>query len=66
MGVSEKSKGNRHFEGRLEKFENGRLWLDVSPRKKKPKPGKHAEIGSQQQVEIEFGNVEKANLVPEI
>lgn len=67
VGVTEKSKGNRHFEGRLEKFENGRLWLDVGLAKKKAKPGKkHPEIGSQQQVEIELRNVEKANLVPEI
>lgn len=66
VGVTEKSKGNRHFEGRLDKFEHGRLWLDVSPAKKKTKPGKHAEIGHQQMVAIEFGNVEKANLVPEI
>ncbi len=68
VGVTEKSKGNRHFEGRLEKFANGRLWLDVAPAKKgKPKPGKkHLEIGSRQPVEIEFRNVEKANLVPEI
>lgn len=66
VGVSEKSKGNRHFEGRLEKFEHGKLWLDVSPRRKKPKPGKQAEVGSQQLVEVEFGNVERANLVPEI
>lgn len=68
VGVTEKSKGNRHFEGRLEKFSDGRLWLDVSPAKKgKPKPGKkHLEIGSRQPVEIELGNVEKANLVPEI
>ncbi len=68
VGVSEKSKGNRHFEGRLEKFADGRLWLDVSPAKKgKPKPGKkHLEIGGRQPVEIEFRNVEKANLVPEI
>lgn len=66
VGVTAKSKGNRHFEGRLERFENGRLWLDVSPRRKQAKPGKHAEVASAQPVEIEFGNVERANLVPEI
>ena len=66
VGVTEKSKGNRHFEGRLEKFEQGRLWLDVSPAQKKPKPGKKLDIGSRQRVEIELSNVEKANLVPEI
>jgi ribosome maturation factor RimP len=66
VGVTEKSKGNRHFEGRLERFADGRLLLDVSPPRKKPKPGKAAEAGGQQHVEIEFGNVERANLVPEI
>jgi ribosome maturation factor RimP len=52
--------GNRHFEGRLEGFENGRLTLDVSRAKKKQPPD------SPQRVEIELANVEKANLVPEI
>ncbi|MGC2248022.1 MAG: ribosome maturation factor RimP [Terriglobales bacterium] len=52
---------NRHFEGRLESFENGKLLLDLSAarRKKRPKDGVES-------VEIELGNVEKANLVPEI
>jgi ribosome maturation factor RimP len=53
---------NRHFEGRLESFENGRLMLDLSAtrRKMRPKEGETA------QVEIDLANVEKANLVPEI
>jgi ribosome maturation factor RimP len=52
--------GNRHFEGRLESFDQGRVTLDVSPaRKKKPE-------AVPQKLEIELGNVEKANLVPEI
>jgi ribosome maturation factor RimP len=52
---------NRHFEGRLESFENGKLLLDLSAarRKKRPKDGAES-------IEIELGNVEKANLVPEI
>jgi ribosome maturation factor RimP len=52
---------NRHFEGKLERFENGRLVLDLTEarRKMRPKDGT-------QSVEIELGNVEKANLVPEI
>jgi len=52
---------NRHFEGRLERIENGRLVLDLSAarRKMRPKDGTAS-------VEIELGNVEKANLVPEI
>jgi ribosome maturation factor RimP len=55
--------GNRHFEGRLESFTDGRLLLEVLTGKKKPKPG-HAHPG--QKVEIDVANVEKANLVPEI
>jgi ribosome maturation factor RimP len=54
---------NRHFEGKLESFENGRLVLDVSavrPKKVRPKEGAAAKV------EIELGNIEKANLVPEI
>src|SRR5208283_3941686 len=54
---------NRHFEGKLESFENGRLLLDLSAaRKKKMRPKE----GGSSKVEIEFKNVEKANLVPEI
>jgi ribosome maturation factor RimP len=55
--------GNRHFEGRLENFSDGRLVLEVQPGKKKPKPG-HAPPG--QKVEIDLANVEKANLAPDI
>jgi len=55
--------GNRHFDGRLESFENGRLSLEIVSGKKKPKPG-HAPQG--QKVELELANIEKANLVPEI
>jgi ribosome maturation factor RimP len=54
---------NRHFEGKLESFENGKLLLDLSAaRKKKMRPKE----GEAPKVEIELGNVEKANLVPEI
>src|SRR5208282_4146814 len=31
--------GSRHFEGRLESFQEGRLTLDVTLVNKKPKPG---------------------------
>jgi ribosome maturation factor RimP len=55
--------GNRHFEGRLEKFENGRLTLDQSATKRKPKKGQAL---PPERVEIDLGNIEKANLVPEI
>jgi ribosome maturation factor RimP len=44
--------GNRHFEGRLEHFESGRLTLDLSEARRK--------------LELELANVEKANLVPEL
>src|ERR1041384_5983954 len=54
--------GNRHFEARLQKFEEGKLVLETIPGKKK-KPG-HAQPA--QQFEIDLANVEKANLVPEI
>lgn len=63
VGVTEKSKGNRHWEGRLTKFEGSRLTLDVSAGRKKKKGQKEA---AAELVEIELGNVEKANLVPEI
>jgi len=54
---------NRHFEGKLESFENGKLLLDLSAaRKKKMRPKE----GEAPKVEIELQNVEKANLVPEI
>jgi ribosome maturation factor RimP len=55
---------NRHFEGRLESFENGRLTLDLSVASHKSCKKMGAAVG--QKLEIEFANVEKANLVPEI
>ena len=53
--------GNRHFEGKLEGFQDGRLTLDLSETKKKKRPA-----GDVQKIEIELANVEKANLVPEL
>jgi ribosome maturation factor RimP len=53
--------GNRHFEGRLESFQDGRLTLEMSPARKKTRPGDP----QPQILEIELANVEKANLVPE-
>jgi ribosome maturation factor RimP len=55
---------NRHFEGKLESFENGKLLLDLvaAGKKKKMRPNE----GEAAKVEIELGNVERANLVPEI
>jgi ribosome maturation factor RimP len=54
--------GNRHFEGRLESFRDGRLTLDLREARKKKRPA----LDASQKVEIELANVEKANLVPEI
>ncbi len=55
---------NRHFEGRLEKFEDGRLTLDLSVASHKSRKKMGEQAG--QKIEIDFANVEKANLVPEI
>jgi len=54
--------GSRHFEGRLESFQDGRLTLDVAPLRRKPQ----AVQAEPRKLQIELGNVEKANLVPEI
>jgi ribosome maturation factor RimP len=56
---------NQHFEGRLESFENGRLTLDMSVASKKSRKKMGAGAG-EEKIQIEFANVEKANLVPEI
>jgi ribosome maturation factor RimP len=55
---------NRHFEGRLESFQDGRLSLDLSVASHKSRKKMGADAGKK--IEIEFANVEKANLVPEI
>ncbi len=54
--------GNRHFEGRLKAFNDGRLSLELTPRKKSKK---HEAVEPGAEVEIGLANVEKANLVPE-
>jgi ribosome maturation factor RimP len=54
--------GNQHFEGRLSKFHDGRLTLEMGASRKKARPHDPAP----QTLEIELANVEKANLVPEI
>ncbi|HXW90920.1 MAG TPA: ribosome maturation factor RimP [Terriglobales bacterium] len=51
--------GQRHFVGRLESFQDGRITLDLGVRQKAENP----EAG---RLEVELANVEKANLVPEI
>jgi ribosome maturation factor RimP len=55
---------NRHFEGRLESFQHGRVTLDLSVASHKSRKKMGADAGKK--IEIEFANVEKANLVPEI
>jgi ribosome maturation factor RimP len=62
LSTKEPVNGNRHFEGRLEHFEAGRLTLDLAEARKKFRP-RQDEI---EKLEIELANVEKANLVPEI
>jgi ribosome maturation factor RimP len=57
---------NRYFEGRLESFREGRLTLDLSAASKKSRKKMGAVAEQGQKVGIEFANVEKANLVPEI
>ena len=54
--------GNRHFEGRLESFHDGRLTLDLSVARRKHRPAE----GAPQKLEVDLANVEKANLVPEV
>jgi ribosome maturation factor RimP len=54
--------GNRYFEGRLERFESGRLTLDLAEARRKFRPKQD----TAQKLEIELANVEKANLVPEL
>lgn len=53
--------GNRHFDGRLQSFQQGRLTLDLTIPKKKSQPA-----GTPQLLELTLDNVEKANLVPEL
>jgi ribosome maturation factor RimP len=55
--------GNRHWQGRLTKFADGVLTLDLSAVKQK---GKAKKAVTEQKVEITLANVEKANLVAEI
>ena len=54
---------NRHWEGRLERFDGKMLTLDTSVASKT----KQKKMGGQgRKIEIELANVERANLVPEI
>jgi ribosome maturation factor RimP len=58
--------GNRHFEGRLETFQNATLTLEMGAAKTAQKKKSRSEDSSPQKLEIELSNIEKANLVPEI
>ncbi len=68
VGVTAKSKGNRHFEGRLESFDpkSGKMVLDLSEAGQRIKRRMERRGAAAAKVEIELANVEKANLVPEI
>ena len=52
--------GNRYFEGRLDRFQDGQLTLDVTTGRKK------GPAADGRKLDIALANVEKANLVPEI
>jgi ribosome maturation factor RimP len=54
---------NRHYQGRLTKYSEGLLTIDLSAVKQK---GKARKAITEQSVEIALTNVEKANLVAEI
>ncbi len=68
VSTREPHEGNRHFEGRLEYFADGRLTLDLNGvqkrGKKKQKGPKSPEV--ERKIEIALADVEKANLIPEI
>jgi ribosome maturation factor RimP len=60
--------GSRHVEGRLESFRDGKIMLRLESHKGSGKQAKrHLKAAAEAPaVEIDFANVEKANLVPEI
>lgn len=55
LTTREAVEGNRHVEGRLQGLREGRVAVEIAGGKKTPA----------RMVEIEFGNVERAHLVPE-
>jgi len=57
--------GNRFFEGRLERFGEGRLVVNLEGKRQKAKGRRAPAQAPGPQVEIELANVERANLVPE-
>jgi ribosome maturation factor RimP len=59
--------GNRHFEGRLENFKDGRLTLDLrKPSKSNKKSLQPKSVSAPEKLELDLANIEKANLVPEL
>src|ERR1051326_3686890 len=59
--------GNRHFEGRLEHFEFGRLTLDLAEARRKFRAARNpGQAPAPHKLEIDLANVEKASLVPEL
>jgi len=59
--------GNRHFEGRLENFKDGKLTLDLrKPSKSNKKSLQQKVVSAPEKLELDLANIEKANLVPEI
>src|SRR5579862_3257997 len=49
---------NRHFEGRLESFRDGRLTLDVSVASNKSRKKMGAAVRDAQKIELDFANIE--------
>lgn len=62
VSTREAVNGNRHFEGRLETFQNGTLTIDLDAGHKRKKK----EASTAGKVDINLNDIEKANLVPEI
>jgi ribosome maturation factor RimP len=58
--------GSRHFQGRLEGFQQDLLTLDLGVSRKTSKRGSRSEPPASHRVDIELRNVERANLIPEI
>ena len=58
--------GNRHFEGRLESFREGRITLQLGGGRASGKKKQQQPAGEAPRLEIDLANVEKANLVPKI
>jgi len=57
--------GNRHWQGKLTQVSTNTVTLDLSALKQKGKSRKAAAKTAQENLEIAFSNIEKANLIPE-